>query len=95
MELTTSTDRRVASMNRWIASLTIGGWALVFVVIALRYVNTGRLGGTSVFLALMGVSGLLSLASRVPRRRALRWLLRSAGAAALVGAVYVLFRNVG
>jgi hypothetical protein len=77
-------------MNKWMVGLTFGLWAIVFVMIAVRYVNTGHM---SVFLVFVGVSCLLSLASHVARRRVVRWLLRSGGAAAIAVAVYVFFRG--
>jgi hypothetical protein len=80
-------------MKRWIVWLTLGTWAIVFVMIAVRYVNTGRMSDTSMFLVSVGVGSLLALASHVPRRRVLRWLLRSGAAAAIAVATYAFFRG--
>ena len=93
MDPETSADRRAAGMNRWVVGLTVGTWAIVFVMIAVRYVNTGRMSHTSIFLVLIGVGSLLSLASHVPQRRVVRWLLRSGALAAMAVATYVWFRG--
>ena len=43
MEPQTSGDRRVAGMNKWMVGLTVGTWAIVFIMAAVRYANTGRM----------------------------------------------------
>ena len=91
MEPKTSGDRRVAGMNKWMVGLTVGIWAIVFIMIAVRYANTGRMSRTSIFTSLVGVGALLALASHVPQRRAARWLLRLGGGAAIAVAAYVHF----
>jgi len=88
MDSTTSADRNGAGPNKLIVGLTVGLWAITFVMIAVRYVNTGHL---SVFLVLVGVSCLLSLASHVARRRPVRWLLRLAGGVGIAVAAYWFF----
>lgn len=80
-------------MNRRIVWLTVATWAIVFVMTAVRSVNTGRLSDSSIFLVSVGVGSLLALASHVPRRRALRWLLRSGAAAAIALATYAFLRG--
>ena len=93
MDSKPSGDRRAAGMNKWMVALTVGTWAIVFSMTAVRYVNTGRMSRTSVFIAFVGVSCLLSLASHVPQRRVARWLLRYGAAAAIAVAAYVYFRG--
>ncbi len=80
-------------MNRWTVGLTVGAWVLVFAMTAVQYVNTGRMSHTSIFVVLIGVGNLLSLASLVPQRRVVRWLLRSGALAAIAAATYILFRG--
>jgi len=80
-------------MNKWMVGLTVGGWASAFVMTAVRYVDTGRMSHTSVFIVLVGVGCLLSLASHVPQRRVARWLLRSGGATAIAVAAYLHLRG--
>jgi hypothetical protein len=91
MDSKSPADRHVAGVNKWMVGLTLGLWALVFIMSAVRFVNTGH---TSVFLVLVGVSCLLSLAGSVVRHRGARWLLRSGGAAAIAVAAYMFFRGV-
>ncbi len=93
MDSKTSGDRRLAGMNRWMVGLTVGTWAIVFVMTAVRYVNTGRMSHTSIFIVFVGVSCLLSLASHLLQRRGARWLLRSGAAAAIAVAAYLYFRG--
>ena len=93
MEPQTSGDRRVAGMNKWMVGLTVGTWAIVFIMTAVRYVNTGRMSHTSIFIVLVGVSCLLSLASHVLQRPGARGLLRSGAAAVIAVAAYVYFRG--
>ncbi len=93
MDQETPANRRAAGMNSWSVWLTVGGWAIVFVTTAVRYVNTGRMSGMSILLVSVGVGNLLALASHVPRRRVLRWLLRAGGLAAIAVATYAFFRG--
>ena len=93
MDPETSVDRGAVGMNRWIVGLTVGTWAIVFVMTAVRYVNTGRMSDTSLFIVVVGVGALLALASHVPRRRGSRWVLRSGAVAAIAVATYVFLRG--
>lgn len=93
MDPETSAARRAPGMNRWVVGLTVGTWVIVFVMTAVQYVNTGRMSHTSLFVVVIGVGSLLSLASHAPQRRVVRWLLRSGGLAAIAVATYILFRG--
>jgi len=93
MDHRTSADGRAVGMNRWIVGLTVGTWAIVFVMTAVRYVKTGRMSDTSIFIVVVGVGALLALTSHVPRRRGIRWLLRSGALAAIAVATYVFLRG--
>ena len=93
MDPETSTDRRVTGMNRWIVGLTLGTWAIVLGMIAVRFVNTGSMGRTSIFVVLIGASNLLSLGSNIAHRRVVTLLLRSGAVAAIAVATYVFFRG--
>ena len=93
MDHRTSADGRAVGMNRWIVGLTVGTWAIVFVMTAVRYVKTGRMSDTSIFIVVVGVGALLALTSHVPRRRGIRWLLRAGASAAIAVATYVFLRG--
>jgi hypothetical protein len=89
----TSADRRAAGMNKWIVGLKLGIPAILIVVFAERYVNTGDMSDSSALCLLVSVCCLLSMADDIPRSRVGRWLLRSGWVAAFVGAAYVFFRG--
>lgn len=89
----TSADRRAAGMNKWVVGLKLGIPAIVIVVSAERYVNTGGMSDSSALSLLLSVYCLLSMADDIPRSRVGRWLLRSGLVAAFVGAAYVFFRG--
>jgi len=80
-------------MNKWFVGLKLGIPAILIVVFAERYVNTGGMSDSSALFLLLSVCCLLSMADDIPRSRAGRWLLRSGWVAAFVGLAYVFFRG--
>jgi hypothetical protein len=76
-------------MNKRIVGLTVGLWAMVLLITAVRYVNTGRVSSGSLFAVAIGLGILLALASHVPQRRVTRWLLRVCAVAAIAVATFV------
>lgn len=90
-----SVGQRASGMGRWSVGLVLGAWAVTFAIVAVRYANTGRLGPQGAFIALMGVGSLLGLASHVPQKRGVRWLIRAGAILTIAGAFYVSLRGAG